>query len=176
MSGNGDNDEASDENEHHSVDADFDIDIDAKVDDDHDSEAKSEANEEGPHQSIDRKPKPSHLSLPSASLSCLHSIPEFDDDDDGDDEKYEVHSIVFYWFNSYFLNLISHLQLSMWHPLRRLQKQRPIQRSTTQPSHLSLARSAQRRMQSPLSIMLLKLTTTLQTYSYILNLHITLTS
>jgi len=82
MSGNGDNDEASDENEHHSVDADFEIDVDAKVDDDHDSEAKSEANEEGPHQSIDRKSKPSHLSSPSASLSCLHSIPEFDDDDE----------------------------------------------------------------------------------------------
>ena len=74
MSGNGDNDEASDENEHHSVDA--------KVDDDHDSEAKYKANEEGPHQSIDGKSKPSHLSSPSASLSCLHSIPEFDDDDE----------------------------------------------------------------------------------------------
>src|SRR5260370_26093870 len=105
MPSNGDTNESSDENEHHSVDADSDIDIDAKVDDDHDSEAKSEANEEGPHQSIDGKSKPSHLSSPSASLSCLHSIPEFDDDDD--DEKYEVHSIVFYWFNSNFFLILS---------------------------------------------------------------------
>ncbi len=83
MSGNGDNDEDSNENEDHSIDADFEIDV-----------ADDDLGHMDDHDSIDGKSKPSHSSSPSTSLGYCHTFPGIDDDDN--DEKSEVCSIIFY--------------------------------------------------------------------------------